>query len=207
MFSDRLIFEFDKALRTVFAGARSRRPIPGEAIPEAEMSEAERRHVVGLMRVNHCGEICAQALYQGQALTSGNPAVRGALREAADEETEHLAWTERRIEELGGRRSVLNPVWYLGALAIGVAAGKLGDRWNLGFLAETERQVEAHLDGHLARLPVQDRRSHEILDQMRVDEIKHARTASRLGGGELPTPVRLAMKLAARVMTRAAYYI
>lgn len=205
--ADRLITEFDKALRTVFADARSRRPIPGDDLAEADLSEAERRHVIGLMRVNHCGEICAQALYQGQALTSDNPSVRDALHEAADEETEHLAWTEKRIGELGGRRSVLNPVWYLGALSMGALAGKLGDKWNLGFLAETERQVEAHLDGHLARLPDRDRRSREMLDQMRVDEIKHAQTAVRLGAAELPYPVKLAMKLAARVMTRTAYYL
>lgn len=207
LLSDRLIFEFDKALRTLFAHAHSQRPIPGDEMPEAGMSEEERCHVVGLMRVNHCGEICAQALYQGQALTSRDPAVRGTLREAADEETEHLAWTEKRIGELGGRRSVLNPVWYLGALSIGVMAGKLGDRWNLGFLAETERQVEAHLAGHLERLPPQDRRSREIIGQMKVDEIKHAQTALRLGAVELPAPVRGAMKLAAKVMTRTAYYL
>lgn len=204
---DQLITEFDKALRTVFAEARSRRPIPGEGKPEADLSEEERRQVAGLMRVNHCGEICAQALYQGQALTSGNAFVRDALREAAAEETEHLAWTEKRIHDLGGRRSLLNPVWYLGALSMGVLAGKLGDKWNLGFLAETERQVEAHLDGHLARLPAKDRRSREILDQMRIDEIGHAQTASRLGAAELPAPVKVAMKLAARVMTRTAYYV
>lgn len=205
--SDRLIVEFDKALRTVFADARSRRPTPGEAHPETELSEAERRHVVGLMRVNHCGEVCAQALYQGQALTCRNPEAREALREAADEETEHLAWTEKRIGELGGRRSLLNPVWYLGALSLGVLAGKMGDKWNLGFLAETERQVEAHLDGHLARLPAQDLRSRDIVGQMRDDEVRHAHTAVRLGAAELPAPVRQAMKLAARVMTGTAYYL
>lgn len=204
--SDQLISEFDKVLRTLFAGARSRRPVPGNSAPEADLSDAERRHVVGLMRVNHAGEICAQALYQGQALTAGG-SVRDALREAAEEETEHLAWTEQRISELGGRRSLLNPLWYAGALSMGVVAGKLGDKWNLGFLAETERQVEMHLDGHLGKLPARDRRSREILDQMRVDEIKHAHTASRLGAAELPAPVKLAMRLAGRLMTRTAYYI
>lgn len=206
MLSDLFISEFDKALRTLFAGVRSRRPVPGDAVPEADLSDVERRHVVGLMRVNHAGEVCAQALYQGQAWIVGG-AVRDALREAADEETEHLAWTEQRIRELGGRKSLLNPLWYVGALSMGVVAGKLGDRWNLGFLAETERQVEAHLDGHLGRLPVQDLRSREIVDQMKVDEIKHAHTASRLGAAELPAPVRLAMRFAGRVMTRTAYYI
>lgn len=204
--SDRLIYEFDKVLRTLFAEARCRRPVPGGLAPEANLSGAERRHVAGLMRVNHAGEICAQALYHGQALTAGGP-VRDALREAAEEETEHLAWTEQRISELGGRRSLLNPLWYAGALSMGVVAGKLGDKWNLGFLAETERQVELHLEGHLEKLPARDRRSREILDQMRVDEIKHAHTASRLGAAELPAPVKLAMRLAGRLMTRTTYYI
>lgn len=202
---DRLIIEFDRGLRTVFATARSRRPVPGAGEPEAALSEAERRHVIGLMRVNHCGEICAQALYQGQALTSRSPGVRDALQEAGEEETEHLAWTEQRLSELGGRKSLLNPLWYGGALAMGVVAGRLGDKWNLGFLAETERQVEAHLDGHLGRLPRHDGRSRAIVEQMRVDEIKHAHTAIRLGAAELPLMVKRAMRLASRVMTSAAY--
>lgn len=204
---DRLIVEFDRALRTVFAEARSRREIPGADAPEGELSDAERRRVVGLMRVNHCGEICAQALYQGQSLSSGDPLIGDALREAADEETEHLAWTEKRIGELGGRKSLLNPFWYVGSLAMGILAGKLGDKWNLGFLAETERQVEAHLDGHLGKLPVRDHRSRAIVEQMRDDEVRHAQTAVRLGAAELPAPVRLAMRLTARVMTRTAYYL
>jgi ubiquinone biosynthesis monooxygenase Coq7 len=157
------------------------------------------------MRVNHCGEICAQALYQGQALTSRDPAVREALRGAADEETEHLAWTERRIAELGGRKSVLNPLWYAGSLTLGLVAGALGDKWNLGFLAETERQVEAHLDGHLLSLPEDDLRSRAIVDQMRQDEIQHAETAVRYGAAELPGLVKTAMKAMARVMTGTAY--
>jgi ubiquinone biosynthesis monooxygenase Coq7 len=204
---DPLIIEFDRALRTVFGPARTARPVPGAGLPEADLAEAEKRHAAALMRVNHCGEICAQALYQGQALTSRDPVVTETLRQAAQEETEHLAWTEKRIGELGGRKSLLNPLWYVGSLAMGVAAGKLGDRWNLGFLAETERQVEAHLTDHLERLPVQDRRSREILDQMRADEAGPAETAARLGASELPGPVRLAMKLASRVMTRTAYWV
>ncbi|MBS1190696.1 MAG: ubiquinone biosynthesis protein [Rhodocyclaceae bacterium] len=159
------------------------------------------------MRVNHCGEICAQALYQGQALASRHASVGDALREAADEEVEHLAWTERRLEELGGRKSLLNPLWYAGALSMGILAGRLGDKWSLGFLAETERQVEAHLDGHLSKIPARDQRSWEMLEQMKVDEAKHARTAVRLGAAELPAPAKAAMKLAARVMTRTAYYL
>lgn len=202
---DRLILEFDRALRALAAPARSQRPVPGGERPEPTLDAAERRHVIGLMRVNHCGEICAQALYQGQALTSRDPVVREALRTAADEETEHLAWTEGRIAELGGRRSLLNPLWYLGSLSLGVAAGILGDRWNLGFLAETERQVEAHLDRHLAALPEQDGRSRAIVEQMRVDEIKHAEMATRFGATDLPVPVKAAMKLMGRVMTTTAY--
>lgn len=207
MSADRFILEFDRALRTVFAKAHSRRPTPGMALPEAEMSEAERRHAAALMRVNHVGEVCAQALYQGQALTSRDPAVSEALRSAADEETEHLAWTEQRIAELGGRKSLLNPLWYAGALSLGVLAGRLGDKWNLGFLVETERQVEAHLDGHLSELPAQDVRSREIVDQMRIDEIAHANTALHLGAAELPDAAKAAMRIAAKVMTTTAYRI
>lgn len=204
---DQFILEFDKALRTVFAPAPTRRPMPGSDLPEGEMSDAERRHAAALMRVNHCGEVCAQALYQGQALTSHDPAVRTAMAEAAWEETEHLNWTERRIAELGGRKSLLNPLWYAGSLAIGIAAGKLGDAWNLGFLAETERQVEAHLDSHLATLPAGDRRSWTVLDQMKTDEVRHAETAVRMGAHELPLPVKAAMRLSSTLMTTLSYRI
>lgn len=204
---DACIVEFDKMLRTLFAPTTSVRAMPGADLPEAQMSEAERRRAAALMRVNHCGEICAQALYQGQALTSNDPQTRQALQSAAFEETEHLNWTGRRIAELGGRTSLLNPVWYAGALAIGVVAGKCGDDWNLGFLAETERQVEAHLEKHLHRLPTQDRRSWRVLDQMQRDEAKHAETAGKLGARELPTAIRLAMKLSSKVMTQTAYYV
>ncbi|MBN8441632.1 MAG: 2-polyprenyl-3-methyl-6-methoxy-1,4-benzoquinone monooxygenase [Thauera sp.] len=204
---DQLILEFDKGLRTVFAPARTVRPVPGDDLAEAPLEEAERRHAAALMRVNHVGEICAQALYQGQALMSRDPAIKDALKQASDEETEHLAWTERRIAELGGRKSLLNPLWYGGALAIGMVAGRLGDRWNLGFLAETERQVEAHLKSHLETLPAEDRKSRAIVEQMKADEIEHADTAVRLGAHELPAPVKGAMKLASRVMTRATYWV
>ncbi len=159
------------------------------------------------MRVNHCGEVCAQALYQGQSLTSRDPSTRQALQQAAWEETEHLNWTERRMKELNGRKSLLNPLWYAGSLAMGVLAGKLGDDWNLGFLAETERQVESHLDSHLKRLPMQDRRSREILEQMKHDEIGHAAMADRLGARKLPLPVRLVMKTSAKLMTTTTYFI
>ena len=207
MSPDQVIVEFDRALRTVFSTARSQRQTPGAGLPEAELNDEERAHVCGLMRVNHVGEICAQALYQGQALTSREPSVRESLRGAADEETEHLAWTEQRLADLGGRKSLLNPLWYAGALSLGLLAGRLGNKWNLGFLAETERQVEAHLDSHLASLPEQDRRSREIVDQMRIDEIQHAETAVRLGAAELPVPFRVAMKLAAKLMTKTAYRV
>lgn len=207
MSPDQFIVEFDRALRTVLAPARSFRPVPGSALPEAELDVSQKQLVVGLMRVNHCGEICAQALYQGQALTSRDAAIREALRGAADEETEHLAWTEQRISELGGRKSFLNPLWYLGSLTLGLAAGALGDKWNLGFLAETERQVEAHLDGHLQALPEGDGRSRAIVDQMRLDEIQHAETAVRYGAAELPVPAKAIMKTMAKVMTGIAYRI
>ena len=204
---DQLIIGFDRALRTVFANAHTVRPVPGEDRPEADMSDEERRHAAALMRVNHCGEICAQALYQGQALMSDNEGIKKALAGAAQEETEHLAWTERRIAELGGRKSLLNPLWYGGSLAIGMLAARFGDRANLGFLAETERQVEAHLKGHLTRLPEQDLRSRDIVEQMKVDEVAHAETALQLGGVELPAPVKAAMKASSKVMTGVAYWV
>ncbi len=204
---DALIPEFDKALRAVFVSAPTRRPMPGADLPEAELSDAERRHVAALMRVNHCGEICAQALYQGQALTSRDPVVKRELEQAAWEETEHLNWTENRIAELGGRKSLLNPLWYAGSLAIGLVAGKCGDAWSLGFLAETERQVEGHLESHKVRLPEQDRKSWEVLEQMKTDEMRHAETAIHYGAKELPRTVQLAMKLSSKVMTRLSYMV
>lgn len=202
---DPLILQADRALRTVFAPAPTVRAMPGEGLPEAEMDAAARRHAAALMRVNHVGEICAQALYAGQAFGARDDRVRTALEQAAWEETEHLNWTERRIAELGGRKSLLNPLWYTGAWLIGVAAGRAGDPVSLGFLAETERQVEAHLDGHLGRLPEADARSRAIVEQMKADEIAHAETALRLGAAELPQAAKLAMKLAAKVMTTVAY--
>ena len=204
---DGLILEFDKALRTVFAPARSGRPRPGEELSEAQLSEQERALAAALMRVNHCGEICAQALYQGQAIMSKDEHARRTLDKAAREETEHLAWTEQRIAELGGRKSLLNPLWYGGSLAIGMIAGAFGDRWNLGFLAETERQVESHLSGHLDRLPAEDHRSRAIVAQMREDEVSHAETAMALGAHELPVPAKMAMKTASRVMTTVAHWV
>lgn len=202
---DQAIIRFDKALRTVFAPAQAVRPMPGHDLPEADLSAAQRRKVAALMRVNHAGEVCAQALYQGQTIGSRNGTVRRELEEAAREETEHLAWTAQRIAELGGRTSALNPVWFAGALAIGTLAGRLGDAWSLGFLAETERQVEAHLDRHLDQVPVDDGRTRAVLVQMRADEHAHAEKALGLGARALPRPVGVAMKWMARVMTHTAY--
>ncbi len=204
---DDLIIALDKGLRTVFAPAQSLRPVPGEELAEAAMTGEQRAHAAALMRVNHSGEICAQALYQGQALTSRNPRARAALELAAQEETEHLAWTERRIGELGGRKSLLNPAWYAGSFAMGALAGLLGDRWNLGFLAETERQVVKHLEGHLQRLPAADGKSRAVLEQMKEDEARHATSAITHGGGELPEPAKAVMRLSSKVMTDTAYWL
>ncbi len=204
---DALIIEADKVLRTLFASQTSIRPHPDQGLAEANLSEAERRHVAGLMRVNHSGEVCAQALYQGQALTSRDPAVRDALREAAHEEIEHLAWTEQRLRELGSHTSWLNPLWYAGSLTMGVLAGKLGDRWNLGFLAETEKQVTAHLESHLARLPESDTKSAAIIGQMAIDETSHAHTAEALGAAQLPPVAKQLMQQTAKVMTALSYRI
>lgn len=204
---DAVISQVDKALRTLFVEPQTLRGVPGRELAEPELSEQEKRHAGALMRVNHVGEVCAQALYYGQALTCSSPAIRRELEGAAEQETEHLAWTGRRIKELGAHKSVLNPLWYLGALSIGALAGKCGDPWSLGFLAETERQVEAHLDGHLEKLPVPDVKSAAIVLQMKQDEIEHAETAVRLGARELPEGVKSAMRLVAKAMTRTAYHL
>jgi len=204
---DRFIIGFDRTLRTLFAPAMSARPTPGEDLPESEMDAATREHAAALMRVNHTGEICAQALYQGQALSARRPESRQALEQAAREEEDHLAWSAERIRELGGRPSLLNPLWYAGSFAIGAAAGLLGDRWNFAFLAETERQVEEHLTGHLEALPPEDQRTRAVVEAMRADEARHRASALELGAAELPEPVRLAMRLASRVMTTVAYRV
>lgn len=204
---DRLIIAFDNGLRTLAARAHSARPAPDADIAEAELSAAEKQFTASLMRVDHSGEICAQALYQGQALTARNPRARAALEQAAAEETDHLAWTEKRISELGGRTSVLDPLWYIGSFALGAAAGVLGDKWNLGFLAETERQVECHLDGHLERLPPQDHKTRAVLERMKADEVRHARMAVEHGAAKLPEPVKAAMRLGSKVMTRTSFWV
>ena len=204
---DRLIVAFDNGLRTLMAPARSARPHPDATIDEGDLDAAQRTLSAALMRVNHPGEICAQAVDQGQALTARNPSARAALEQAAAEETDHLAWTEQRIAELGSRVSVLNPLFYAGSFALGAIAGIAGDKWNLGFLAETERQVESHLDNHLGRLPDADAKSRAIVDQMKADEARHARTAVEHGGAELPQPLRQAMKLGSRVMTETSFHL
>lgn len=204
---DKLIHELDRALRAIAGVANAARPFPEQGRPEAELEEKERRHAAALMRVNHVGEVCAQALYQGQALTARDERARAALEQAAREEEDHLAWSAQRIRELGGRPSLLNPLWYAGALAIGAVAGALGDRWNLAFLAETEHQVEEHLSGHLQALPARDERTRAVVDAMRRDEAKHRASALRLGAAELPAPAKAAMRLAAKVMTTVAYRV
>jgi ubiquinone biosynthesis monooxygenase Coq7 len=204
---DQLIAQFDRALRTVSGVAHASRPSPGDAAPEAELNAHDRTHAAALMRVNHVGEVCAQALYQGQALTARDPHARQALERAASEEEDHLAWSAQRVHELGGRTSLLNPLWYAGAFTVGTIAGALGDRWNLGFLAETEGQVEEHLSGHLERLPKNDERTKALVAAMRADEARHRDTALRLGAAELPRPVKLAMRLASGLMTRIAYRV
>lgn len=204
---DQLIIEFDKGLRTVLSEARSVRPYPDDNLPDASLNSQEKQHVAGLMRVNHCGEVCAQALYNGQSLTSRNPATVAALRQAAQEETEHLAWCEKRIHELGSHKSFLNPLWYSGSFALGVLAGAIGDKWNLGFLAETERQVGKHLESHLSLLPEGDEKSRAILKQMYIDEAEHAATAVKHGATELSAPVKAAMHLTSKIMTKTAYYL
>lgn len=204
---DRAITEFDRAVRTLAQVYQPERPSPADNLPEVALSDADREHAARLMRVNHCGEVCAQALYQGQALASNDPTVVSALARAAREEEDHLAWTADRVHELGGRTSLLNPLWYAGSLAIGLVAGRFGERWNLGFLKETELQVEAHLQSHLDRLNPVDERTRAVVDRMKTDEAGHAATASALGAAELPSPVKRLMRLASKVMTTASYRV
>ena len=203
-----LILAADSALRTLWAEPRASRPTPQAATAELVMTDAERREAAALMRVNHVGEICAQALYTGQALACQDPALRAKLAEASREETDHLAWTLGRLNDLNDRPSLLNPLWYAGAFAIGYTAGKLGgDRVSLGFVVETERQVEAHLQSHMDRLPAADSASRAIVAQMKADEIAHAQMAQKAGAVELPGPVKGLMKAAAKVMTTVAHRV
>ncbi|RKR44101.1 2-polyprenyl-3-methyl-6-methoxy-1,4-benzoquinone monooxygenase [Paraburkholderia sp. BL17N1] len=212
MFLDELISEFDRGLRSMTGVSRMSRPLPvpqesAVTEPAVELSPAERAHAAGLMRVNHVGEVCAQALYQAQKLATRSPSLRAVFNRAAIEEEDHLAWTSKRLEALDSRPSLLNPLWYTGALAIGLAAGRMGDRVSLGFMAETERQVELHLDGHLNELPAADHESRAIVEQMRADEAEHGKAAMEAGGMELPLPARALMRAVSKVMTRTAYYI
>jgi ubiquinone biosynthesis monooxygenase Coq7 len=204
---DGLIREFDRALRTVSGVAHAARTSPAQGVAESDLDAASREQAAALMRVNHVGEVCAQALYQGQALTARDASIRRGLAQAAREEEDHLAWSAERIRELGGRPSLLNPLWYGGSLALGAAAGALGDRWNLAFLAETERQVEAHLSGHLEKLPAADGRTRAVVEAMRRDEAKHRDAAIALGAAELPAPAKAMMRFAAKVMTTVAYRV
>ncbi|HUO82523.1 MAG TPA: 2-polyprenyl-3-methyl-6-methoxy-1,4-benzoquinone monooxygenase [Gammaproteobacteria bacterium] len=205
---DRWLTTADRALKTLFgvSGAPAR-PSPAAALPADGLEAAERRHAAALMRVNHAGEIAAQALYHGHGTTARQAGVRAAMREAAAEESDHLAWCAQRLAELDGRSSLLNPLWYAGSFAIGALTGLAGDRSSLGFVAETERQVVAHLADHLGRLPAADTRSRAILQQMRKDEAAHGRRAMHAGGATLPAPVRVAMRLGSRLFTRTAYWI
>lgn len=205
---DRLIAHLDQGLRTVFGAPQTTgRANPAEKISDTELGAAEKTLAGRLMRVNHAGEVAAQGLYQGQALTARLPDVRDKMERAAQEENDHLAWCAQRCKELDTHTSVLDPLWYLGSVAIGAAAGVIGDKWSLGFLAETEHQVVTHLDGHLDRLPVNDEKSRAILTQMKTDEGTHATSALQSGGADLPYPVKQAMRAASKVMTETAYWI
>jgi ubiquinone biosynthesis monooxygenase Coq7 len=207
-FIDRLISHTDQALRTVFGEPiGSGRENPAEPIADQELSSSDKAKSIRLMRVNHAGEVCAQALYQGQALTARHHETRQQMKQAAIEENDHLAWCRQRLDELGGHTSLLNPVWYTGSLAMGAASGLMGDKWSLGFLAETENQVVKHLDGHLHQLPATDEKSHLIVEQMKVDEARHKTSALNAGGTPLPGPVKKLMTLVSRVMTSTAYRI
>lgn len=204
---DRLLAGVERALETVAGAPEAHRPSPAAALGEAALDEQERRHAAGLMRVNHTGEVCAQALYDGQAAFARDQATRSHLQQAADEETDHLAWCAQRLRELDSRPSLLNPLWYVGSYAIGAAAALVGDSVSLGFVVETERQVEAHLEDHLQRLPPQDERSRAVLATMQADEVRHADNAKARGGIELPLPIPGLMHLSSLVMKSVAYRI
>ena len=204
---DHLIVGFDKALRVVGGVAKAARPNPGVTAPDCELNAQEQRHSAGLMRVNHVGEVCAQALYDAQGRRASTQAMRAQFAQSGREEEDHLAWTAERLAELGSQPSLLNPLWYAGAYALGTVASRLGDAVSLGFVVETERQVEAHLNSHLDELPPHDAKSRAIVTQMRDDEIEHGAKAQEMGAAEMPLPVRAAMRAMAKVMTTTAYYI
>ena len=204
---DKLLTAADSALRTLFSVQKAGRPCPVVAADDTVLDETQRKLSGALMRVNHVGEVCAQALYTAQAFATANPALRQHFKDAAREETDHLAWTRARIDDLGARPSLLNPLWYAGAFGLGLLAGRLGDRLSLGFVVETEKQVEAHLESHLSQLPEQDHASRAIVVQMKEDEARHAAQAQQSGALELPAPVKSLMSAAAKVMTTTAHYI
>lgn len=205
---DTLIINFDKTLKGAFGSTTtSTRPSPALNVPEAILTEEQRQHSAGLMRINHVGEVCAQALYQGQALTARTNFIQKKLEQAAEEEQDHLAWCKQRIHELGGRTSYLNPFWYTASLAIGVIAGLAGDAINLGFLAETEHQVEKHLTDHLEKIDLRDEKSRKILEQMRLDESQHALTAESAGAAELPDLIKALMRCFSKLMTTTVYWV
>jgi len=205
---DRFIIEFDTALRSVVGGASAQRPTPGsESGANSALDSEQRKHAAGLMRVNHVGEVCAQALYQSQKLVARNSGIQDMLERSGQEEMDHLAWCETRLKELGSHTSYLNPFWYAGSFLIGMIAGLAGDQWSLGFVAETEKQVENHLESHLKKLPEDDHRSRAIVDQMRIDEIEHGQAALHAGGVALPEPIQNIMQAISQAMTTTAYKI
>lgn len=207
-FFDTFIIETDKAVKTLFGRPETTaRPIPSNAVSESQLSSEEQSYSTRLMRINHAGEVSAQALYQGQALTANLPEVRQAMEQAAIEENDHLVWCQQRINELGGHTSVFNPLWYIGSFAIGAAAGKIGDKWSLGFVAETEKQVVHHLDEHLSSMSKNDYKSRAILEKMKIDELHHGTVALEAGGAALPKPVKLVMGIMSKVMTKSSYYL
>lgn len=205
---DKVIIGFDKSLRTVVPGAtQGNRPSPSERCIDADFDAGTVKHIAGLMRINHTGEVCAQALYQGQALTAKLPEVKQEMELAASEERDHLMWCEQRLKQLGSQPSLLNPLFYAASFAMGACAGKLGDRWSLGFVAATEQQVCKHLESHLEQLPVDDVKTRAILEQMKIDEERHGAMAISAGGTDFPGPVKDAMTLMSKVMTKTTYYI
>lgn len=209
MVIDNLITGFDGFVRTIFppSSRTSQRPNPAQDILTPILNQKDKRHVAGLMRVNHAGEVCAQALYLGQAVTARHTTIQDQMTTAAKEEVDHLAWCEQRLKELSAQTSVLNGCWYMGSFMLGVVAGLAGDRWSLGFVAETERQVSAHLKQHIAALPLQDTKTSVILTQMELDESQHAASAERAGGMQLPWLIRQAMRLSSKMMTSSSYYL
>ena len=206
---DRLLIGFDRSLATLSnaSSARARRACPGENLAEYPLTDVEKRHVAGLMRVNHSGEVSAQALYQGQGLTARDAAIRKSMQLSAIEEVDHLAWCEQRLQEVSGHTSIMNPIWYIGSFSIGALAGLCGDKWSLGFITETERQVVRHLQDHLHSLPDRDQKSRAILEQMQIDEGHHATVALEAGAAELPAPVKQIMHWTSKLMTSASYWV